>query len=177
MESRARLFGHSIHQQLVVFPLGLLGTAAVFDVAALVGAGATAAVVAYWLIVAGVIGALLAAPFGLIDLMGVPRGTRAQRVGRLHGAGNLVVTALFAGSAWLRYGNDGMPTGPALLMSFAGFAIAGVTAWLGGELVSRLGVGVSEGAHVDAPSSLSGEPAQRGATSSAQAAGAAARRP
>jgi uncharacterized membrane protein YphA (DoxX/SURF4 family) len=29
MESRAKLFGHSIHQQLIPFPLGLLFTAAV----------------------------------------------------------------------------------------------------------------------------------------------------
>jgi hypothetical protein len=34
--------------------------------------------------------------------------------------------------------------------------LALVTAWLGGELVERLGVGVDEGANLDAPSSLSG---------------------
>jgi hypothetical protein len=33
------------------------------------------------------------------------------------------------------------------------------TGWLGGELVDRLGVGVDRGAHLDAPSSLSGRPA------------------
>ncbi|WP_431922139.1 hypothetical protein [Nonomuraea jabiensis] len=36
-----------------------------------------------------------------------------------------------------------------------------VTGWLGGELVDRLGVGVDEGAHVNAPSSLSGRPVRR----------------
>ena len=36
--------------------------------------------------------------------------------------------------------------------------LALVTGWLGGELVDRLGVGVDSGAHVDAPSSLSGRP-------------------
>ena len=30
MESRAKLFGHSIHQMLIVFPLGLLATGVVF---------------------------------------------------------------------------------------------------------------------------------------------------
>jgi hypothetical protein len=34
-----------------------------------------------------------------------------------------------------------------------------VTGWLGGELVDRLGVGVDDGAHLDAPSSLSKRPA------------------
>jgi hypothetical protein len=40
-----------------------------------------------------------------------------------------------------------------------GIGIGAVTGWLGGELVERLGVGVDRGAHLDAPSSLSGLPA------------------
>ncbi|MBC7805180.1 MAG: hypothetical protein H7145_03420, partial [Akkermansiaceae bacterium] len=32
-------------------------------------------------------------------------------------------------------------------------------AWLGGELVNRLGVGIDNGANLNAPSSLSGKPA------------------
>ena len=32
MESRAKLLGHPIHQMLIVFPLGLLATAVLFDV-------------------------------------------------------------------------------------------------------------------------------------------------
>jgi hypothetical protein len=42
----------------------------------------------------------------------------------------------------------------ALALSFAGGALAGVTAWLGGALVSRLGIGVSPGAGPNAPNSL-----------------------
>jgi len=34
-----------------------------------------------------------------------------------------------------------------------------ITAWIGGELVYRLGVGVDPGANVNAPSSLSNQPA------------------
>lgn len=34
MESRAKLLGHPIHQQLIVFPLGLLATAVIFDLIA-----------------------------------------------------------------------------------------------------------------------------------------------
>ena len=49
--------------------------------------------------------------------------------------------------------------GRALVLSFAGFVLAGVTGWLGGELVDRLGVGVDDGAHLDAPNSLSDRPA------------------
>ena len=37
MESRAKLLGHAIHQMLIVFPLGLLGMAVIFDVLSLSG--------------------------------------------------------------------------------------------------------------------------------------------
>jgi hypothetical protein len=32
MESRAKILGHPIHQMLIPFPLGLLGTAVIFDI-------------------------------------------------------------------------------------------------------------------------------------------------
>jgi hypothetical protein len=41
-----------------------------------------------------------------------------------------------------------------MIWSFAGAGLALVTAWLGGELVDRMGVGVEDDAHLDAPSSL-----------------------
>lgn len=157
MESRAKLLGHPIHQMLIAFPLGLLGVSPVFDVLRFALDSELMAVVAYYMIGAGVIAALVAAPFGTVDWLAIPRSTRARRIGALHGAGNLVVAALFAASWFLRRDNPGQPPLAALLLSFAGAALALVTAWLGGELVDRLGVGVSDGAHVDAPSSLDRE--------------------
>ena len=35
MQAKARLFGHPIHQMLIVFPLGLLATSVFFDIARL----------------------------------------------------------------------------------------------------------------------------------------------
>ncbi len=79
----------------------------------------------------------------------------------MHGGGNVVVVVLFALSWLVRGGaTDHEPSGLALALSFAGLALAAVTGWLGGELVDRLGVGVDEGANLNAPSSLSGEPAR-----------------
>jgi uncharacterized membrane protein len=154
MESRAKLFGHPIHQMLVVFPLGLLGMAVVFDVLHLITASGWYSEVAYGMISAGILGGFAAAPFGFIDWLAIPAGTRAKRVGLLHGAGNVFVLLLFAMS-WAQRGAD--VAGPAVfayVFAFAGLALALVTGWLGGELVDRLGVGVDDGAHVDAPSSL-----------------------
>jgi hypothetical protein len=51
------------------------------------------------------------------------------------------------------------PPTEAVVASIVGLGLALVTGWLGGELVERLGVGVDEGAHLDAPSSLSQLPA------------------
>ncbi|KQY86860.1 MULTISPECIES: DUF2231 domain-containing protein [Roseateles] len=155
MESKARLLGHPVHQMLVVFPLGLLGASVVFDLLALGMNFSLMAVVAYYLILAGVVAGLVAAPFGTIDWLAIPAGTRAKSVGAMHATGNVVVLALFAASAWLRSADPGAPPALALVLSFGGAGLSLVTAWLGGELVDRLGVGVSDGAHLDAPSSLS----------------------
>jgi uncharacterized membrane protein len=154
MESRAKLFGHPIHQMLIVFPLGLLATALVFDATNLMTANGYWSEIAFWMIGAGVVTGLLAAPFGFVDWLAIPSGTRAKRVGAIHGAGNVVVVLLYAGSWLMRMNAPAAPATLAFVLAFAGGGLALFTGWLGGELVDRLSVGVDEGAHVDAPSSL-----------------------
>src|SRR5919106_1244003 len=100
MESRAKLLGHPIHQILIVFPLGLLAMAIIFDGIALLLADRYWSEIAFWMIAAGVVTGLLAAPFGAIDWWAIPSGTRAKRIGALHGIGNAVVVLLF-GVSWL----------------------------------------------------------------------------
>jgi uncharacterized membrane protein len=156
MESRAKLFGHSIHAMLITFPVGLFVTAVLFDIAHLVSTRGQWTLISYWMIIAGIVGALMAAVFGFIDYLGIPSGTRAQRIGRTHGLGNVVVVVLFLVSWWFRHETPEQPPRTAFVFSFFGIAVAAVTAWLGGELVERLGVGVDDGANLDAPSSLSG---------------------
>ena len=159
MEARAKLFGHPIHQMLIVLPLGLLSGVVIFDVVRLLTGGDQWAVVSYWLIPAGVLSGLLAAVFGLLDWLKIPPDTRARGVGRLHAIGNVIVLALFSASWVLRGDAATDPGALALLLSFAGGGLSLVTGWLGGELVDRLAVGVDDGAHLDSPSSLSGRPA------------------
>jgi uncharacterized membrane protein len=174
MESSVKLFGHPLHPVLIVLPLGLLSAAVVFDVIYLVTAEPAFATVAFWNIAAGVVGGLLAAVFGAWDWIHIPKETRAKRIGLIHGGGNVVVVGLFALSWLLRAGEPGYePSAVAYALSFAGLALAAVTGWLGGELAYRLGVGVDPGANLDAPSSLSGEPA----TAELQTAGRPAGRP
>ncbi len=158
--ARLKFLGHAVHQQLIPFPLGLLGTAVIFDIIYLVTGEGELANVAYWMIAAGVIAGLLTAPPGLVDWTAIPKGTRAKKVGVLHGLGNLVLVVLFALSWLMRRDAPEAPAVIDLIPSFVGFLLAVVTGWLGGELIDRHAVGIDEGAHPDAPHSLSGRPAR-----------------
>lgn len=155
MESRAKAAGHAVHQQLIVFPLGLLGTAVVFDLIGLAADDGRFASASYLMIAAGVLTGLAASVFGLIDYLAIPRSTRARRVGLLHGGGNIVMLALFAVSWVLRTGAEGNVPGPgALVVALLALGVTLGTAWLGGELVGRLGVGVDDDAGLDSPARL-----------------------
>ncbi len=164
MESKAKLFGHPIHQMLIVFPLGLLATSLILDIVYLITDSGKWAQAAFYDMGIGIIGGLLAALFGLIDWLAIPGGTRAKSIGARHGLGNLIVVVLFAVNWALRTGNPQEPSVVSIVFSFIGIGLALMTAWLGGELVDRLRVGVDDGAHLNAPSSLSGRPASEGVT-------------
>jgi uncharacterized membrane protein len=159
MESKAKIFGHAIHPIMIVFPLGLLATAVIFDVLFLATGNRTWSFVAFWMIAAGLVGGLIAALFGLIDFLNIPTGTRAKRIGLYHAIVNLGAMALFALSFLMRWqtpidDTTTVPTTTALLCSFGGVLLALLGGWFGGELVERLGVGVSPAADLNAPNSL-----------------------
>lgn len=155
MESRAKLFGHPIHQMLIVFPLGLLATSFVFDLVYLATGNGRYGDISFWMIASGLIGGLIAGIFGLVDWVAIPSGTRAKRIGAFHGIGNALVTGLFIVSWLLRYDVPALPGVAPIVLSGLAVMLALVTGWLGGELVDRLAVGVDDGAHLDSPSSLS----------------------
>ena len=161
MESRVKLLGHPVHPTLIVVPLGSFIAAVVFDTLYLWLDNASFATVGYWNIAIGVVGGLFAAVFGLIDGTAIPSGTRAKRIGLMHGGSMVGVVSMFAVAWLIRYGGtDTTPTLNVYWLELAALAWGTVGGWLGGELVDRLGVGVDTGAHVDAPNSLSGRPAR-----------------
>ncbi|WP_018222533.1 DUF2231 domain-containing protein [Salinispora pacifica] len=155
MESRLKVLGHPLHPMLVMFPVALLATAVLFDVVDIVGGPDFLGEVAYWNLTVGLVGALLAAAAGTVDLLAIPTGTRAKRVALTHAAGNVALILLFAAVWAVRLNADSRAAGGALIaIEIVALAILGVSAWLGGELVDRLGVGVDRDADLDAPSSL-----------------------
>ena len=95
MRAKARLLGHPIHPMLIVFPLGSFTVAAIFDIIYISTHNGHWADLSYWMIASGIIGGLIAAVFGLIDWLGIPKGTRAKYIGLIHSLSNVVVLLLF----------------------------------------------------------------------------------
>jgi uncharacterized membrane protein len=159
MESQTKLFGHAVHQQLIPLPIGLFAGAVAFDLLHRVTGDGKWGMVASATTGAGIIGGLVAAPFGTSDWLAIPEGTRAKQIGAIHGLGNVAVLGLFAASWWLRRDNPYEARPLPFALSLAGIGLVAGTGWLGGELVSRLGVGIDRGAHLNSPSSLTEQPA------------------
>lgn len=158
MNNGAKILGHHIHPIMIVFPLGLLSTAVIFEIVYYATGTRTFYDVTYWMLLSGLIGGLVAALFGWIDWAAIPSGTRAKTVGLIHGSTNAAALVLFAVSWYLRTGPTAEPSTLASILAFGGFALAAVGGWLGGELVERLGIGVHPGANPNAPSSLVKDP-------------------
>ncbi|WP_280312698.1 DUF2231 domain-containing protein [Nocardia abscessus] len=139
-------YGHPFHPILVTVPIGAWVASLVFDVGShLVDDPEFLAEGARWLIAIGVLGALVAASIGLLDLLAIPTGTAAFRTGLVHMGLNLAVTVAFAvGFLWR--GSDpagAVPAGP-LALSVVSPAALGVSGYLGGKLAYHYGVRVAD---------------------------------
>jgi uncharacterized membrane protein len=137
-------YGHPVHPIVVTVPIGALVASLLFD---LIGFAADDpepfAVGARWLIAIGIVGALVAAGFGVLDMLAIPRRTRAASVAVTHMAFNLIAVVLFAVSLGLRVGESGSTETLPLLLSLAALALLGVSGYLGGKLAYGYGVRVA----------------------------------
>jgi len=153
MESRVQILGHPVHQVAVMFPIGALGFAVVSDACHAVTGSRDMEAAARHALSFGLVTAALAAPFGLIDWLAIPSGTRAKRVGAFHAVGNAVALSLFGAARYLRRGRR-TPTA-AKALAATGLALTSATAWAGTELINRHRVGVHDLLGENVPSSLS----------------------
>ena len=130
--------GHPLHAALSDVPVGAWITAAALD-----GLGAATGSSGFRLGADASIGVGLAATAAVVASGFADWSTvedpEARRLGFVHGVLNLVVTGLMAGSLACRLSSS-RRAGVAL--STAGLALAGLTAWIGGELSFGHGVGV-----------------------------------
>jgi uncharacterized membrane protein len=139
-------YGHPLHPTLVTIPIGAWTACLIFDVVALLGSDdAPFLIGAQWLVGLGILGALAAAVFGLMDFMTLTSGTPAHRTGLVHMSLNLTAVALFTVSFFLRLGDDKQEfaTVP-FILSLAGYAIVGASGYLGGKLAYHYGVRVAD---------------------------------
>ncbi len=154
MESHSKVAGHALHQMLVNIPLAFLPASVGFDAMGLATKDDKWPQFAQTSIAIGVVGGAAAAVPGWIDWFAIPGKTRAKGIGLVHGLGNVAVLGLYAASYVMRRGETKKPKPLPIALGVVGMMIALATAWLGGELVDRLGVGVDDGAHLNAPNSL-----------------------
>jgi uncharacterized membrane protein len=140
-------YGHPFHPILVTVPLGAWVCSLVFDIASqIVAQPGFLAQGSEWLIAIGVVGALAAATIGFLDLLAIPSGTTAFRVGLLHMSLNIAVVAAYIVNFVWRNGEYGQPAavglGP-LFLSVVSLAVLAVSGFLGGKLAYRYGVRVA----------------------------------
>jgi uncharacterized membrane protein len=154
MNSRAKILGHGTHPLLVAFPIGLLISSIGFDILGLLTGDKKWSQIAFWNITAGCLSGWASMVPAAIDWWFLPWRTRAKRVATVHALAADTSINLFLASWLMRRNDPSNPPPKALLLSALGGAMLTVVGWLGGELVERLGVGVTPGAHLNAPNSL-----------------------
>lgn len=138
MSTRATIAGHPIHPMLVTLPIGLWVFSLVCDFGFVITGDQAWATTAYFTLGGGIVGALLAAVPGLIDLLGLHDG-RAQRIAVYHMVLNLAIVAVQAANFWMRAADEAVGTLPRGISIVAVAALI-ASGWLGGHLVHVFGV-------------------------------------
>lgn len=146
MASPASIRSHPIHPMLIVFPIALWIFSLICDIAY---HGFTHNAywkgMAFYTMIGGLVGALLAAVPGFIDWLSL-RDRRVKRIATTHMLLNLTVVALFVFNLGLRYNASPDTEMFSVVLSVVGIAILAVSGWLGGSLVYVHGVAVETSA-------------------------------
>jgi uncharacterized membrane protein len=138
-------YGHPLHPALIAVPIGAWVAALVFDIGShLVDDGHPLVVGARWLMALGVVGAVVAAAVGLLDLLAIPTGTAVFRTALLHMSLNLIVTVAYLLNFLLRPADAATVPPGWLALSAASIVLLGAGGYLGGKLSFRYGVRVAD---------------------------------
>jgi uncharacterized membrane protein len=139
--------GHPFHALVAPLPIGAFVSSLIFDIYTRTRPGELPWLVdgAWWLIGVGLIGAGIAAVFGALDLLRIPRGTPAFSTALFHLGLNGAAALLFGiGYAWRA--SDHVELGQTrwgqLTLSAIGVALLVAAIWLGQSLTYRFGTRV-----------------------------------
>jgi uncharacterized membrane protein len=142
MSTPASLRRHPIHPMLIVFPIGLWIFALICDFIYHAGPhNVFWKEVAFYSIVGGVVGAVLAAIPGFIDYFSLTN-PRVKRIATTHMILNIIVLALFLFNLGIRYTASPGSELSAVVLSIVAIALLAVSGWLGGTLVHVYGISV-----------------------------------
>jgi uncharacterized membrane protein len=146
--------GHPFHPFLVPLPIGAFVSSLIFDILTRTRTDGLPYLVdgAFWLIGVGLIGALLAAVFGVLDFLTIQRGTPAFTTALAHLTLNAVSAGLFAiGYAWRAGDHVELDKTQWGQLSLSAVAVACLIAaiWLGGKLTYHHGMRVTRPAGHD----------------------------
>ena len=143
MSAPASFKGHPFHPIIVPLPIGLWIFSIVSDFIFKLGWGSPVwNDVAFYTLAGGIIGALIAAVPGFIDLIGL-QNPKTKSIAVWHMFINLLAVALYCVNFWLRTQRapgDNLP----ILLSAIGIGLIIISGWLGGELVYVRGVAVKQ---------------------------------
>lgn len=143
MRSKAAVSSHPVHPMLVAFPIALWVVALIFDLIAVSQGNQMLWAAGFYCVIAGCVGAVLAAAAGAIDWATVvPPKSSAKQRGLIHGSINVVALLLFIAVAYRQGTAMAEPDALNLVLMVIGVILIGISGWLGGTLVYRNQIGV-----------------------------------
>ena len=143
MSSLASFKGHPLHPIIIPLPIGLWIFSIVSDLIFKFGYGGPVwNDVAFYTLAGGIVGALIAALPGFIDLTDL-ENPKTKTIAIWHMTINLLAVLLYCVNFWLRMQRppgDNLP----IVLSVIGIVLIIISGWLGGELVYVRGVAVKQ---------------------------------
>jgi len=142
MRSKANIKGHPLHPILISFPIAFFVGTLLFEAIGVATGRGDRNHIAYYLEIAGIVFALLAAVPGLIDLLyTVPPNSSGKKRGVKHGIINVTVVIIFA-IAWYLRRQPNTSVYLLLVLEAIGVVLLSIAGWLGGTLVYRNEIGI-----------------------------------
>ncbi|HET9181031.1 MAG TPA: DUF2231 domain-containing protein [Candidatus Angelobacter sp.] len=143
MRSKAAVSSHPIHPMLVAFPIALWVMAFIFNLIGVSQGNQMLWAAGFYCVIAGCVGAALAALPGAIDWATVvPPKSSAKQRGLIHGCINVAALLLFITVAYRQGSAAAQPDGLNLVLMAIGIIMIGISGWLGGTLVYRNQIGI-----------------------------------
>jgi uncharacterized membrane protein len=143
MSSTASFKNHPLHPIIIPLPIGLWIFSLISDLIFKFGWGGPVwNDVAFYTLGGGIVGALIAALPGFIDLIDL-QNPKTKTIALWHMSINLLAVLLYCVNFWLRMHcapGDNLP----IVLSAIGVMLITISGWLGGELVYVRGVAVKQ---------------------------------